>query len=132
MSNAFKYRISTLLIAAVWLVNGLFCKTLQLVPRHKQIVQEILNIDAKTATILTIVIGILEVLMFIWILSRFATKINALVQIVIVATMNILEFVFVPDLLLWGKFNAVFALLFAALVYFNEFVWHKKLLLNAQ
>lgn len=130
MSNAFKYRISTFLIAGVWLVNGLFCKVLQLEPRHEQIVKVILNIDDKTATKLTILIGVLEVIMFVWILSRFETKINALVQIVIVATMNILEFVIVPDLLLWGKLNAVFAVLFIVLVYFNEFIWHQKLLLN--
>ncbi|EMS33047.1 hypothetical protein C943_00324 [Mariniradius saccharolyticus AK6] len=40
----------------------------------------------------------------------------------LVAIMNILEFVLVPDLLLWGRYNALFALLFIGLVYYNEFV----------
>ena len=31
------------LIAAVWLANGLFCKVLNLVPRHQQIVARILG-----------------------------------------------------------------------------------------
>ena len=36
--------------------------------------------------------------------------------------MNIWEFIIAPDLLLWGKLNSVFALLFIALIYFNEFI----------
>jgi hypothetical protein len=42
-------------------------------------------------------------------------------QIAIVATMNVIEFFIVPDLLLWGKMNSVFALLFIGLVYYQEF-----------
>ncbi len=45
----------------------------------------------------------------------------------IVATMNGLEFSLVPDLLLWGRFNLVFALLFIGMIYYNEFVLMKKL-----
>ena len=41
--------------------------------------------------------------------------------------MNTLEFVLVPDLLLWGKLNAVFAVCFILVVFFNEFVLHKNL-----
>ena len=44
----------------------------------------------------------------------------------IVATMNGMEFILVPDLLLWGRFNSIFALLFIGLVYYNEFVLNKQ------
>lgn len=37
------YRVLTYLTATVWLVNGLFCKVLNFVPRHEQIVSNILN-----------------------------------------------------------------------------------------
>jgi len=37
------YTIVTYLIAAVWLVNGLFCKVLHLTPRHERIVARILG-----------------------------------------------------------------------------------------
>lgn len=47
---------------------------------------------------------------------------NALAQIAVVATMNVLEFLFVPELLLWGRLNFAFALLFIGLVCYNEFV----------
>ncbi len=40
---------------------------------------------------------------------------------VVISTMNILEFLLVPQLLLWGRFNIVFAVIFIALIYYNEF-----------
>ncbi len=35
--------------------------------------------------------------------------------------MNTLEYVFVPHLLLWGRFNAIFALLLVVVIYYNQF-----------
>lgn len=64
--------------------------------------------------------------MAIWILSRYKSKLNAISQIVIIAIMNTLEFILVPDLLLWGKFNSLFALLLIGVIYFNEFYLNKK------
>ena len=118
-------RFLTYLIAIVWLVNGLFCKVLDLVPRHQAIVSRILGMEY--ASILTITIGFSEIVMAVWILSRFKSKFNALTQIVVIAAMNILEFLLVPDLLLWGKLNAFFAFIFILLIYYNEFILNKKL-----
>jgi len=115
-----------IIIAIVWIVNGLFCKVLNLVPRHREIVGEILNLDKSSANVLTILIGISEIVMAIWILSRIHHRLNAVAQIIIIAVMNILEFLFVPNLLLWGKLNSVFAFLFILLIYYNEFVVNKK------
>ena len=119
------YKILKLCIAAVWLINGLFGKVLHLVPRHEQIVARILG--DSFARPLTILIGLSEVMMAVWVVSRFQSKLNAILQIIIVATMNTLEFILVPDLLLWGKLNSVFAACFILLVFFNEFVLHKNL-----
>lgn len=41
--------------------------------------------------------------------------------------MNTLEFILVPDMLLWGKANAIFAFILILVVYFNEFHFNKKL-----
>lgn len=120
-----RHRIFTFLIALVWLLNGLVCKVLNVVPRHEQIVARILG--EEHSRIVTLLIGISEIIMAIWILTRFQSKLNALTQIVIVTTMNILEFILVPDLLLWGRFNSVFALIFICFVYYNEFVLNKKI-----
>ncbi len=117
------FKIIHILIALVWFINGLFCKVLNLVPRHQQIVAEILG--EAYAKELTIIIGVLEILMAIWILSKIKFKLNAVVQIVIVATMNIIEFIITPELLLWGKYNSLFAIIFIILIYLNNFYFIK-------
>jgi uncharacterized membrane protein YphA (DoxX/SURF4 family) len=120
------YKILTYSIATVWIINGFFCKVLNLVPRHEQIVQAITNVDRPSAYFLTFIIGICEIVMAIWILSGYRTKLNAIIQIAVVATMNILEFILVPDLLLWGELNSLFAFVFTLVVYYNEFHLNKK------
>ena len=64
--------------------------------------------------------------MAVWILSGLKSKLNAIVQIAVVATMNTLEFILVSDLLLWGKLNSLFAFIFILIVYYNEFHINKK------
>ena len=125
MNNRKLYKILTFCITLVWILNGLFCKVLNFVPRHQQIVARILGVDYSR--VLTILIGLSEILMAIWILSRFKPRLNAIAQISIVGLMNTLEFILVPDLLLWGKLNSLFALIFIMVVYFNEFYLNKKI-----
>ncbi len=113
-------KVLTCLIAAVWLINGLFCKVFNLVPRHRLIVARILGEEySKT---ITIIIGLAEIGMAIWIISGIKSNLNAIVQIIVIACMNGLEYFLAPDLLLWGKYNALFALLFIILIWFNEFM----------
>ena len=125
MTNRKIYKILTFCIATVWIVNGLFCKVLNLVPRHEQIVARILGDDYSR--FLTVLIGLSEIAMAIWVISKFKSRLNAITQILIVGIMNALEFILVPDLLLWGKLNSLFALLFIMVVYFNEFYLNKKI-----
>lgn len=108
-------------IAIIWIINGLFCKVLNFVPRHEQIVSKILG--DEHSRILTVLIGSSEIIMAAWILSGIKSKLNAITQIIIVASMNIIEF---PDLLLWGQFNLLFAFLFILIIYFNEFHFNQK------
>lgn len=113
------YLLLNYCIATVWLINGLFCKVLNFVPRHEEIVARILS--SHYSRMLTIGIGLSEMIMAVWILSGVHSRLNAAAQIIIIAVMNILEFILVPDLLLWGKFNSLFAFLFILLIYFNAF-----------
>ena len=106
-------------IATVWMINGLFCKVLNLVPRHQEIVVRILTTD--NARSMTLIIGFAELGMAAWILSGIRKRFNAVLQIVLIATMNTIEFILAPDLLLWGRANAIFALAFIILIYYNEF-----------
>jgi hypothetical protein len=119
-----KSYICKVLIALVWLVNGLFCKVLNLVPRHRLIVARILG--DEYATLATRTIGVLEILMAIWILTRIQSRLCAITQIVIVAIMNILEFILVPDLLLFGRINIIIATFFILIIFINEFSILKK------
>lgn len=112
-------------IATVWLINGLFCKVLNIVPRHEQIVSRILS--DEHSRILTVLIGSSEIIMAAWILSGIKSKLNAIFQMIIVASMNIIEFIAVPDLLLWGQFNSLFAFLFILIIYCNEFHFNQKI-----
>ncbi len=114
----------TFCIATVWIANGLFCKVLNLVPRHEQIVAKITGSNFSRP--LTILIGLSEIIMAVWILTGYKSRLNAITQIAVVATMNFLEFILVPELLFWGKLNSLFAFLFILVVYFNEFYFNKK------
>jgi hypothetical protein len=117
-SVPFKVNIS-LAFALVWLINGLFCKVLNLVPRHQLIVSHILGADH--AAFFTKLIGFSEVLMAVWIVSKFQPRLCALVQVSVIALMNLIEFMLVPDLLLFGRFNSVVAAVFILLILVNEF-----------
>jgi hypothetical protein len=114
----------TILIATVWFVNGFVCKVLDLVPRHREIVGRILG--DSYARSLTPIIGGLEILMAIWVVTRIRSRLCAVVQIVVVMTMNILEFFLTPDLLLFGRLNILIAIGFVAVIYYNEFVPGRK------
>lgn len=114
------HRLLTYAFAAVWLINGLYCKVLNGVPRHELIVARILGNAHVPA--LTKAIGISEILMAIWIVSRIRPRLCALAQIGLVVTMNGIELVLAPDLLLFGRLNAVFAGLFAGIIYYYAFV----------
>lgn len=118
------HRILTFLIAFVWLANGLYCKLLNAVPRHQQIVAEILG--TQQAPLFTRLIGAAEIIMAVWIISGIKSRLCAALQITVVAVMNLLEFLLVPQLLLFGKWNAFFALLFILIVYIHTFVIQKR------
>jgi hypothetical protein len=124
MSNIAIYRPVNYCIASVWLVNGLFCKVLNLVPRHEAIVGRILGQNSSRT--FTMLIGLSEICMAVWILIAYKPRLNVLTQMAVVVVMNLIEFMLVPDLLLWGRFNALFALLFILIVYINEFYFNKN------
>lgn len=114
-----KKNVINIAIALVWIINGIYCKVLNYVPRHQLIVARILGEDQ--AAVLTRTIGILEAGMAVWILSRIRPRWCAITQILLVATMNIIEFIVVPDLLLFGRINIIIAAVFILVIYLNQF-----------
>lgn len=109
------YKYIAYFLAAVWIINGLLCKVCNLVPRHQLIVARILG--ATYAPALTKIIGVLEILMAVWILSRIKPVWCAIAQIILVMTMNMIEFTVAPDLLLFGRINMAIAVLFSIFIY---------------
>ena len=126
MSRLILSKLLTYFIALVWFINGLLCKVLNYVPRHQEIVSEILG--PAYALSLTKAIGLSEILMAIWVISGIKSRTSAVLQIVIIATMNVLEFILVPHLLLWGRLNLIFALFLIGIIYYNEFIIKKQLI----
>lgn len=125
MKSKILHLVLTYCIADIWLLNGLFCKVLNLVPRHEQIVARILG--AEHSRLFTMLIGCSEIGMAIWVGSLYKGRLNAIVQILLIGLMNTIEFILVPDLLLWGKFNALFAFILIVVVYLNEFYLKPKI-----
>jgi len=118
------HKILTILISLVWLINGLFAKVLGFVPRHQEIAAKILGNGISFIAVK--VIGVLEIGMFIWVISRKYSRLAAIMQIAVVLTMNVLEYIIAPELLLFGRLNIVIAVFFVSVVYFNEFILKPK------
>ena len=110
----------TYFIALVWFLNGAIAKVTGFVPRHQQIVERILGSVYKRP--ITIAIGIAEIGMCIWVLSGILPQLNALTQIAIILLMNIIEQYVCPDLLLWRRWNLLFAVAFCCITYYNTFI----------
>ena len=117
-------KILSFLIASVWLMNGLYCKILNQVPRHETIVASIFNNEYSRQII--ILIGFLEVCLSIWLFTKYKQKLATILQIFLVLVMNIIEFIIAKELLLWREYNIVFALIFITTVYLNGFYFNKK------
>lgn len=114
------HRAFALLFALVWCVNGLACKVLDLAPRHRAIVARILG--DEHALLLTRMIGIGEIALGLWILSGWKGRWSAGTQIILVVIMNVIEFLLAPDLLLFGRWNALVALAYVGLVGYAGFI----------
>lgn len=110
-------RVFRFAIGLTWLINGLFCKLMNGVPRHPEIIATILG--ESHLNILVVLIGSGEMIIAFWIWSGRYLIACAWLQITLVLTMNIIEQIMVPELLLWGHWNLLWALGFCALIWFT-------------
>lgn len=109
MMRIYSGRLLDFTLALLWGTMGLYCKILGLVPRHQEIVASILGETAAPTA--TLWIGVGEVMLAVWIACGFRRRLAAVVQILLILTMNILELWFAAELLLWGPVNFLFATL---------------------
>jgi hypothetical protein len=89
------------LVAAVWLVHGLYNKLLGGSARHRQIVQSVPGLEGNTGVVVLAVVGVIEVAIAVWVISRRAPRACAATQTVLLLSMNLVELTFARHLLLW-------------------------------
>ena len=106
---------SALLIGGVWIFHGLYSKILNRIPRHRQIVSRILG--EKVAVPATILIGTLEVVLGLWVLSGEQRILCAMVQTSGLVAMNTLEILRARDLLISAIGMVFLNLLFLGLIW---------------
>ncbi len=114
-----KVPVSRILQSLIWIVNGLWAKVFQKVPRHRAIVARILG--PKYAPGVTRFIGFGEIALGLWVSTGLRKQQTAWLQIGLIATMNLLEAVFARDLLLWGGWNALFAGILIGCIWWDAF-----------
>jgi len=94
-------RLSTLVVASVWLIHGLFNKLLHFSPRHLQIVQSVPGLAGSRGEVVLTAVGVCEVGLAVWVVSGWAATICAAFQTVFLLSMNIVELSVARSLLLW-------------------------------
>jgi hypothetical protein len=116
-------RIITYSIALIWLLFGLLGKLIPITPTHIQIVARVFG-DPLSRPI-TILIGVGELLIALWVISGKWRTVCGWLQIALVVIMNCIELTIARDLLLWGPLNGFFALIFVVAVYLHMVAPHR-------
>ena len=110
-----KHRVSGYLISAVWIFHGLYSKLLEGNPRHRLIVGRILGEDIAAPA--TVIVGLLEIALGIWILTGRKKVACAVVQTAAITAMNTLEISLAPDLLISAPGMVALNVAFLAIVW---------------
>jgi hypothetical protein len=93
--------ITVRLVAAVWLVHGLYNKLLGGSARHLAIVQSVPGLAGPAGERMLTAIGIGEVAIALWVLSGWRPRLCAATQTVALLSMNVVELTYARPLLLW-------------------------------
>jgi len=94
-------RAARFFVAGVWLTHGLYNKLLGGSPRHLAIVRSVPGFSGAVGVRILVAVGVLEVVVAIWVISRRAPRLCAVTQTVVLLSMNVLELTYARPLLLW-------------------------------
>jgi len=111
-------RVVRFFVAGVWLTHGLYNKLLGGSPRHLAIVQSVPGLSGAAGTRILVAVGVFEVAVAIWVLSRRAPRLCAATQTVVLLSMNALELTYARPLLLWPAGLVPVNLLFLAAAWY--------------
>ncbi|HEX9366947.1 MAG TPA: DoxX-like family protein [Vicinamibacterales bacterium] len=93
--------ITVRIVAAVWLVHGLYNKLLGGSARHLAIVQSVPGLGGAAGERVLTAVGIGEVAIALWVLSGWRPRLCAATQTVALLSMNAMELTFARPLLIW-------------------------------
>jgi hypothetical protein len=93
--------ITVRMVAAVWLVHGLYNKLLGGSTRHLAIVQSVPGLGGVAGERVLTAVGIGEVAIALWVLSGWRPRLCAATQTVALLSMNVVELTYARPLLLW-------------------------------
>jgi len=86
-------------VAGVWLYEGLWCKLLAGEPNQVRVVSAVPEVGPRFGGLFLKGLGVGEVLLALWILSRFRPELCALVQTVLLIALNSCGMVFARHLI---------------------------------
>lgn len=75
-------------VAGVWLYEGLWCKLLRGEPRELEVVKAVPRYGERFGVPFLMALGVTEVVIAIWVLSGFEPLLCALVQTVLLVSLN--------------------------------------------
>lgn len=75
-------------VAAVWLYEGLWCKLLGREPRQLRVVEAVPKLGRIVGRSFLLALGVVETLLAIWVLSGVAAGLAAVVQTLLLVTLN--------------------------------------------
>jgi len=90
-------RTARLVLAGIWLQQGLWAKILDRDPSHREIVGRMPGMNAGRARGVTTAIGVAEVCMAAWVLSGRRPRTCAAAQTALMAAFNAGALTFAPD-----------------------------------
>jgi uncharacterized membrane protein YphA (DoxX/SURF4 family) len=76
-------------IALVWLYQGLWCKLLSREPRHRKIICAVPFLNGPRPRQALAALGAIECLLAVWVLSGFGAREAALMQTLLLVSMNV-------------------------------------------
>lgn len=95
--NLSMVRTARLVLAMVWLHQGLWAKILDRDPSHREIVGQLPGMNETRAPVVTVAIGLLEVSMAAWVLSGCHPRACAATQTTLMAGFNAGALIFARD-----------------------------------
>jgi uncharacterized membrane protein YphA (DoxX/SURF4 family) len=86
-------------VAAVWLYEGLWCKILGRAPLQAKVVEVVPMVGQQRARLFLKVLGVVEMLLAVWVISGITPGLCAIVQTVLLVSLNVNGLLWARDII---------------------------------